>query len=109
MPVLIIHLPHPFTAGPEGVGGVPEPMAGMGGPRQHGGMGMVAEVPYMPMPMPNMAYGVPPPPPGRPPPPGSMVAAPAPMAAYPSMNPSFHGSRPDGLPPPPPGRPPMKK
>lgn len=106
------YAPHRSAAGPEGVGGVPEPMGGMGmgGPRQHGGGGMVAQVPYTPMP--NMPYGVPPPPPGRPPappPPGAMVAAPAPMAAYPSMNPSFHGTRPDRLPPPPPGRPPMKK
>lgn len=71
--------------------------------RRHGGL--AAPFPYMP-------YGVPPPPPGRPPAPpapGSMVAAPVPRAAYPSMDPAFHGTRPDRLPPPPPGRPPMKK
>jgi len=95
------------TRGPEGVGGVPQPIAPMmSQPQQHGGSrGIVAPIPYMP-------YGVPPPPPGRPPAPpqpGVMHAAPVPRAAYPSMDPAFHGTRPDRLPPPPPGRPPMKK
>ena len=92
--------------GPDGVGGMPQPMGGTAG--------SVAGAPFGPQggmtaPMPYMPYGVPPPPPGRPPAPGQMPVAPVPQAAYPSMNPAFHGARQDRLPPPPPGRPPMKK
>lgn len=92
--------------GPDGVGGMPQPMGGTAGG--------VAGAPFGPQggmtaPMPYMPYGVPPPPPGRPPAPGQMPVAPVPQAAYPSMNPAFHGARQDRLPPPPPGRPPMKK
>jgi pre-mRNA-splicing factor RBM22/SLT11 len=82
------------TRGPDGVGGVPQPVGaaiGGGGAGFAQPQGMVAPVPYMP-------YGVPPPPPGRPPappPPGSMVAAPVPRAAFPSMDPAFHGARQD--------------